>query len=64
MSIGRQTLSEMRCSTPGCTEDHGPLWFHSHCHPEAPLTAFYENGEIEFRCAACEKFIVRVRVGV
>lgn len=62
MSLARSDLDQMRCSNPGCTEDHGPLYFHSRCHPESPTWTHYENGVLTIECAECRTTITTVQV--
>jgi hypothetical protein len=43
MILTRQSLSEMRCSKPGCTECDDSLVFSRKCHPKKGVTVIYEK---------------------
>ena len=60
--LTREYLDEAICSTPGCDEEHGPLYLHSRCHPEAPTWTLYEDGVLRVECAECREEVAIIRV--
>ena len=61
--LTREQLDQAHCSTPGCTHgDHGPLYLHGRCHPNAATQAVYENGVLTITCARCQKVVTQVAV--
>jgi hypothetical protein len=60
--LTRTELDVARCSNPQCTEDHGPLYFHGLCHPDAQTMVSYENGVLRIDCGRCEARIATVSV--
>ena len=62
MPLTRQQLDTMQCGTPGCTEEHGALYFHGRCHPNAATWAGYADGVVTVRCSVCEQTIVAIAV--
>lgn len=53
------------CATPGCKhEDHGTLYLHQRCHPEAPIEVSYtiRTGIIRVACFACKRPIADIKV--
>jgi hypothetical protein len=55
-------LDALRCSAPGCTTDHGPLFLIARCHPQAKVHARYEDGVVTLTCGTCNGHIVRIAV--
>ncbi len=62
MVLTREVLDTRPCDDPECGEDHGPFYFHSKCHPEAPTWIYYHAGIITIECAECEEFIAEIAV--
>ena len=61
--VRRQDLDMMRCGRDGCTSEHGPLVFHSRCHPRAPTWTAYLDGELAVQCADCGAELIRIAIG-
>jgi hypothetical protein len=60
----RENLDFARCGNPECKEEHpAELFMHSQCHPEAPVTASYNNEDstINIFCAECSSPIVKIK---
>jgi len=53
--LKRDRLDSMQCATPGCTEDHGPMYLHSNCHSvDPPLARTYpDTGTVAIACSVC-----------
>lgn len=62
MLLTREVLDTTSCDDPKCSEHHGPFYFHSKCHPEAPTWIYYHAGIITIECAECEGFIAEIAV--
>ncbi len=74
MAITKDELDRAQCTAEhgglAHIADHGPLYFHSRCHPSSPTWTFYDKGELVVTCAAwmivagrrCEQEIVRIAV--
>lgn len=53
------------CSTPGCThEDHGTMFLHGRCHPNAGTEVSYTRGTgiLKVACLKCQKPIALIKV--
>jgi len=46
-------MTSCGCSEPGC--NNNPKWFHSKCHPQAGLTAIFEDKIMIIHCITCLK---------
>jgi hypothetical protein len=63
MALTKERMDELHCARPGCDhKGHEGLWMHSACHPDVPLWALYENGELRLECAECHQMVVTVQV--
>lgn len=62
MALTRRELDAGRCQTPGCCEDHGPLYLNPRCHPGGGVDVSYVNGELFIMCKPCGKLVTSVEV--
>ena len=64
MPLTASQLSQMTCSSENCGNSActGEMAFHSGCHPGYPTWAFYLDGRLTIKCAACEAVIAVVAV--
>lgn len=58
----RPELDAIRCSSPGCEEEHGPIVIVPHCHDAAPVWPTYHEGELRLTCAECDRWILTVAI--
>jgi hypothetical protein len=58
----KEDLDRARCSTPGCAEEHGPLYLKGMCHPYAGNQVAYEEGTLTISCHRCMKPIAQIAV--
>jgi hypothetical protein len=66
MALTQSQLSDAICMVPGCAHSHhgDALFFHSQCHPQAPVTACYvkTRGVLVLRCHRCSALVAEVKV--
>jgi hypothetical protein len=62
--LTRNSLANMGCSNPDCTDDHSVLVFKQNCHPHEGLEARYEKatGLLTISCCVCETPLAAVPV--
>jgi hypothetical protein len=58
----RETLDQMQCGHPGCTEEHGELYLHGRCHINSNVQVCYYQGKLLVVCGTCKKSVVMVEV--
>jgi phage FluMu protein Com len=64
-TLTRAQLDHLGCDEPSCDhKNEGPIFFHSHCHHDAPTWVSYhkDRGVIRIVCAECNKLIVQLLV--
>lgn len=62
MMLTREELDRMRCSTPGCKNEHGPLVIAQGCHPAQGVGLVYMNGALTVVCHVCTRPICTIAV--
>lgn len=61
LAVHRDFLDSLPCQCCG-RKAHGPMFFHSRCHPEEAVSLIqYKDGITTVSCAGCERLVVEIQ---
>jgi len=58
----REDMEKAQCETPGCKNDHGPVYLKQRCHENAGTQTEYYKGVLTITCKVCESLVAIVAV--